>query len=49
MSQLLYQLQLGTQVGDLVKINGPWDTWGRVIALRDTGFHLVRGLGHRKP
>lgn len=48
MSGLLYQLQLGTHVGDLVRINGPWDTWGRVIKLQDSGYHLIRGLGHQK-
>lgn len=45
----LYQLQLGQEVGQLVRINGPWDTWGRVLKLRPDGYHLIRGLGHRKP
>lgn len=49
MSGQLYQLQLGKAAGDVVKIAGPWDTWGRVIKLQPTGFHLIRGLGHSKP
>lgn len=44
----LYQLQCppGTRVGDIVSVNGPWDTWGRVLELRPNGFHLIRGIGH---
>ena len=49
MSGHLYQLQLGQRPGELVRINGPWDTWGRLIALRNSGFNLIRGLGHQKP
>lgn len=49
MSHHLYQLQLGSHVGELVRINGPWDTWGRVVRLRESGFHLIKGLGHKKP
>lgn len=51
MSHFLYQLKVSgnVYVGRDVRINGPWDTYGRVIALRDTGYHLIRGLGHKKP
>ncbi len=49
MSFHLYQLQLGSKVGDLVRINGPHDTWGRVREIRENGFHLIRGLGHQRP
>lgn len=45
---MLYQLQLGTYVGQVVRINGPHDTWGKVIELRSSGFNLIRGLGHTK-
>lgn len=48
MSFHLYQLPLGSAVGELVRIDGPFDTWGRVIQLRPV-FHLIRGLGHKKP
>lgn len=44
-----YQLQLGNKVGDLVKINSPWDMWGRVIELRENGFNLIRGVGNVRP
>ncbi len=49
MSGHLYQLKLGKAVGDLVRIDGPWDTWGRVLSLKNSDFHLIRGLGHQKP
>ena len=49
MSHHLYQLKLGTAVGELVKINGPWDTWGRVLSLKPDGFNLIRGCGKTKP
>lgn len=45
----LYQLQTSARPGQLVIIGGPYDTYGRVIKLQDSGFHLIRGLGHIKP
>ena len=45
----LYQLQTTAQPGQVVRINGPWDTWGRVIKLQPSGFHLIRGMGYKKP
>lgn len=48
MSGYLYQLRLGSYVGQVVRIDGPWDVWGRVVALRDNGFHLIRGTGDSK-
>ncbi len=49
MSGALYQLQTTALPGEVMRINGPWDTWGRVIKLQSSGFHLIRGLGHQKP
>lgn len=49
MSGNLYQLQTRAPVGGLMVINGPYDTFGRVMARRPSGFHLIRGLGHQKP
>lgn len=49
MSSQLYQLQTSAKPGELMRINGPWDTWGRVIKHQPSGFHLIRGLGHRRP
>jgi|GEM_PF-3036794 len=51
MSGQLYQLQVSgnPKAGDVVRISGPWDTWGVIQALRDNGYHLIRGAGHRKP
>lgn len=46
---MLYQLQLGNYPGEIVRIDGPFDTWGKVLSLRSNGFHLIRGLGHKKP
>lgn len=50
--QALYQLEVAYSnpaVGDIVQIDGPWDTYARIIELKDSGFHLMRGLGHKKP
>lgn len=44
----LYQLKLGTHVGQTVKIDGPFDTWGYVVALKESGFNLIRGTGNVK-
>lgn len=49
MSGHLYQLKVGDYIGQIVRIDGPWNTYGRVIRYRTTGFHLIRGLGHTKP
>jgi hypothetical protein len=45
----LYQLKTAAAVGHHVIIGGPYDTYGRVIAYQESGFHLIRGLGHIKP
>ena len=51
MSHALYQLKTppDAEVGRLVRIDGPYDTWGRVIKLQESGFHLIRGLGRGQP
>ncbi|AGC36111.1 hypothetical protein B7L88_gp067 [Rhizobium phage RHEph10] len=49
MSGNLYQLQTTARPGQIMTIAGPYDTYGRVIKLQDSGFHLIRGLGHQKP
>lgn len=49
MSGLLYQLETKAMPGQIMRIDGPWDTWGRVIKHQASGFHLIRGLGHKKP
>ena len=45
----LYQLRTAAPVGAMVTINGPYDTYGRVIKKQESGYHLIRGLGHDKP
>ena len=49
MSGLLYQLKTKAMPGQIMRIDGPWDTWGQVIKHQASGFHLIRGLGHKKP
>lgn len=49
MSGNLYQLQTKARPGEVMLIDGPYDTYGRVIKLQESGFHLIRGLGHQKP
>lgn len=49
MSGYLYQLKVQARPGQIIRIDGPWDTWGRVIRLQESGYHLIRGLGHQKP
>ncbi|MBY3231931.1 hypothetical protein [Rhizobium laguerreae] len=49
MSGCLYQLQTNALPGQIMVIAGPFDTYGRVIKLQDSGYHLIRGLGHKKP
>lgn len=49
MSGNLYQLQTTALPGQIMRIDGPYDTYGRVISLQPSGFHLIRGLGHKKP
>ena len=49
MSGLLYQLETKAMPGQIMRIDGPWDTWGLVIKHQASGFHLIRGLGHKKP
>lgn len=45
----LYQLKTTATPGQIVVIGGPFDTYGRVLKHQDSGFHLIRGLGHKKP
>lgn len=45
----LYQLKTSALPGQLMIIGGVYDTYGRVLRHRESGFHLVRGLGHQKP
>ena len=45
----LYQLPVGSFVGQYVRVDGPWDAYGQVIKLNENGYHLIRGLGHKKP
>lgn len=49
MSGLLYQLETKAMPGQIMRIGGPWDTWGLVIKRQASGFHLIRGIGHNKP
>lgn len=49
MCGLLYQLKTKALPGKLMRIDGPWDTWGRVLKHQSSGFHLIRGLGKTKP
>lgn len=49
MSGNLYQLRTGARPGQHVLIDGPHDRYGKVMALRESGFHLIRGLGFDKP
>ena len=49
MSGNLYQLRTAARPGQHVLIDGPHDRYGKVMALRDSGFHLIRGLGFQKP
>lgn len=48
MAHHLYQLQLGKTVNEVVRIDGPWDTWGYVVKLNPNGFNTIRGLGRPK-
>jgi hypothetical protein len=45
----LYQLPTDRLPGQLVRIDGPWDTWGYVVKHQPSGYHLIRGLGHQRP
>lgn len=45
----LYQLKTAARPGQYVEINGPYDRFGQVMALRESGFHLIRGIGDAKP
>ncbi|MER9436726.1 hypothetical protein NKJ04_17685 [Mesorhizobium sp. M0618] len=49
MSGNLYQLRTAALPGQHVIIDGPYDRYGRVIKLQDSGFHLIRGIGFDKP
>lgn len=49
MSGNLYQLETRALPGQLMIVGGPHDTYGRVMQRRESGFHLIRGLGHQKP
>ena len=45
----LYQLKTNAPLGAAVVIGGTYDTYGTVMAHRESGFHLIRGTGHTKP
>lgn len=50
-SGAMYQLRTTkpVEIGDVVRIDGPWDTFGYVIALNEeTGHHSIRGVGKSK-
>ena len=49
MSGNLYQLKTQALPGQYVLIDGPMDRYGKVMALQESGFHLIRGLGFEKP
>ncbi len=49
MSGNLYQLKTSAKAGNHVVIDGPHDRYGYVMAERENGFHLIRGLGHDRP
>ena len=49
MSGNLYQLRTKARPGQHVLIDGPNDRYGKVMAHRESGFHLIRGLGFDKP
>ena len=49
MSGNLYQLRTDAPVGSPVIIDGPHDRYGKVMARRDSGYHLIRGTGMQKP
>lgn len=34
---------------DCMIVGGQYDTYGRVMKLQNSGFHLIHGLGHVKP
>ncbi|WP_421991698.1 hypothetical protein [Roseococcus sp.] len=44
----LYQLKTKANPGEHVIIGGPFDTYGVVLKHQESGFHLIRGLGHQK-
>lgn len=48
MSGNLYQLKTKAAPGEYVIIGGPYDTYGVVLSHQESGFHLIRGLGHKK-
>lgn len=49
MSGNLYQLRTTALPGQHVLIDGPHDTYGKVIKRQESGYHLIRGLGHVRP
>lgn len=49
---MLYQLfsnQFKVLSGGVVKITGPFDTYGFILKEKDNGIYLIRGTGHNKP
>jgi hypothetical protein len=51
MSCHLYQLwpnQFKRLPSGAVRIDGPWDTFGRIIKLQDDGTYLIRGTGRKE-
>ena len=49
MSGNLYQLRTKAMPGQHVIINGPHDKYGKVMAHKESGFHLIRGVGNTRP
>lgn len=45
----LYERQFKRLNANVVRINGPWDTFGRIIKQQENGTYLIRGLGHKEP
>lgn len=43
----LYRLRTAFPVeeGDIVRVGGPFDTFGVVTKLNDDGYHLIKGIG----
>lgn len=48
---MLYQLfdhQFTRLPSGAVRIDGPWDTYGRIIKRQDDGTWLIRGTGRKE-
>jgi hypothetical protein len=47
----LYQLGKGLNlsIGAVVSIDGPHDSYGKVIKKQKSGYYLIRGIGSKNP